>query len=436
MSDSVLIFTEQTSPRLAYVSRLIFDMRLGVKALITIDYEEFLHYTGPKILYRTQSGQDSLHIAPADLLFDDTIQKQAITTCKYGGFDVPFATGSKDFPFDVFAAVFYLVSRYEEYLPGEKNEYEQFKATDSLAFTSGFLEKPVVDIWINDIQTALLQLYPALNCTQSKARYIFTYDIDVAYAYLGRSVFTTLANLVYESVTFKIKKLKERLQVLFKIQKDPFDTYAHILAKKSLYAYEVIFFFLLGKKNKYNHNVQPDQSVLRKLIIRLSKTEIIGIHPSYYAHTNCKLMEAEKEILEDISRKKINHSRQHYLRLSLPVTYSNLIEAGIIDDYTLGFAELPGFRAGTCHPFYFYNLQTETETDLKLHPVTFMEGTFIDDMKLTPDETLIKMKQLMDEVKKVNGEFICIWHNHTLSDQDQWKGMRNVHDNIAAYTKQ
>jgi len=71
-----------------------------------------------------------------------------------------------------------------------------------------------------------------------------------------------------------------------------------------------------------------------------------------------------------------------------------------------------------------------------LHPVTFMEGTFIEDMQLTPEETLAQMKQLIDEVKKVNGHFIPIWHNHSISEQHIWKGMKAVHDSITDYAKQ
>ena len=224
--------------------------------------------------------------------------------------------------------------------------------------------------------------------------------------------------------------------VLIKKQPDSFDTYNHILNQKAIHNHSVIFFFLLGERNAFNRNINPEKKVLQDLIRRLAKTETIGIHPSYFADADYKLMLQEKEMLEETSEKKIMNSRQHYLRLDLPVTYNHLIECGITDDFTLGFAELPGFRSGTCNAFYFYNLQKEQETELLLHPVTFMEGTFIEDMQLTPAETLAQMKQLIDEVKKVNGHFIPIWHNHSISEQHIWKGMRAVHDSIADYAKQ
>lgn len=436
MPHSILIFAEQTSPRLAYVCRLIFDMHLGIEASITIDYEEFEAFAGPKILYRKTPGNTGLHIAPASLLFEDQIKPQQIDTCIYNGITVPFAAATKLYPFDVFAAIFYLLSRYEEYLPFEKNQYGQFKAADSLAYKLGFLYKPVVDIWINDLKSILLQQHPDIAFKTTQTQISFTYDIDVAYAYLGRSIKVTTGNLLRDFFTLDLKKWKERLWVLLKKQPDPFDTYLHILNQKSVHSHQVIFFFLLGERNAFNRNINPEKKVLQQLIKRLAKTETIGIHPSYFADADYKLLLHEKEMLEEISGKKIINSRQHYLRLCFPETYNHLIESGITADYTLGFAELPGFRAGTCKAFYFYDLQKEQETELLLHPVTFMEGTFIEDMQLTPEETLVQMKQLIDEVKKVSGHFIPIWHNHSISGQHIWKGMKAVHDSIADYAKQ
>ncbi len=436
MSNSILIFSEISSSRLAYTCRQVFDRQLGIKAFITIDYEEFKAWQGAKILYTEHADDEVLHIAPAALLFENTINRQPISTCMYKGLQVPFATGSTHFPFDPFAAIFYLISRYEEYLPFKKNKYGQFPAVDSLACQLGFLEQPVADIWINDLKEKLLALYPELNFQQKSTQITFTYDIDVAFAFLGRTLTVTAGNLVKDLLGFNIKKIKHRLLVLAKKQPDPFDTYQHILQQQQRNGHQLLFFFLLGEKNDFNHNIHPGKKVLQQLIQRLSKTTTIGIHPSYYADTDYTLLQREKALLELISKKNIEYSRQHYLRLSFPVTYRHLMQAGITQDFTMGFAELPGFRAGTCSEFYFYDLLEDKETELLLHPVTFMEGTFTEDMQLSPEAALIKMKQLADSVKKVNGQLISIWHNHSLSDQNEWKGMKAVHDAIAAYVKQ
>jgi hypothetical protein len=94
----------------------------------------------------------------------------------------------------------------------------------------------------------------------------------------------------------------------------------------------------------------------------------------------------------------------------------------------MAYAELPGFRAGICTPFHFYNLAQETETPLLIHPVTYMEGSFIEDMAMQPEETIATISELIATVKAVNGAFVCIWHNHTLSDYKMYKGWRKPYE--------
>lgn len=436
MNNTVLIFSKITSNRLIYTCKLIFKEHLGLDFKITSDFEEYVDYPNAKLLYTQASNRTDIHIIPNSLLFEKNIEKKQIETCLFNGMTVPFATNGQPFPFDVFAAIFYMISRYEEYLPFEKNQYGQFKATDSLASQLGFLQKPVVDIWIQQLKDVLKGWYPQLIFKEKKFSTTFTYDIDVAYAYLGRGILVNSGNFLKDIFTFKFRQIKERHAVLSKRIKDPFDTYTHIMEQKKSNGHKLLFFFLLGPKNKFNRNLLPSNKVLQHLIAEIAEKENIGIHPSYFTDTDYSLLQKEKKLMEFISRKKIVSSRQHYLKLAFPETYSNLIKSGITDDYTLAFAELPGFRAGTCTSFSFYNLLTDEETRLRIHPNTFMEGTFIEDLKMNPDETFPVMKKLINEIKKVNGHFLSIWHNHTLSNKNEWEGFKAVHDAIAAYASE
>lgn len=430
---SLLIFSEKASPRLEYVCRLIFTQHLGLNFSVTTDFQEFKIYNGAKIVYGSTENNDTVCIQPSGLLFETGVKTQTIQTGMVNGITVPFYSGKSGLQFDVFAAIFYLITRYEEYLPFEPNQYGQFKATDSLAYKLGFLNKPVVDIWVADLKQLLAAKYPSLAFKQKKFTTTFTYDIDVAYAYKGRPLAVTFINIIKDALKFNFSAIKKRLAVLNNAAADPFDTYGHIASVKEKQQHNLLYFFLLGPKNKYNRNLNPYNSSMQLLLQKLSEKEITGIHPSYFANDSYLQLQHEKLLQESVINKKVSASRQHYLRLVLPNTYQNLIQAGITDDYSLGFAELPGFRAGTCSAFKFYNLKTETETALTLYPNTFMEGTFIEDMQLDAAAALPLMKQFVDEVKNVNGNFISIWHNHSLSNEKEWKGLKEVHDAIAEY---
>ena len=138
----------------------------------------------------------------------------------------------------------------------------------------------------------------------------------------------------------------------------------------------------------------------------------------------------EKHRLEKIADKKITKSRQHFLKFTLPGTYNELIEAGIDEDYSMGFPHAPGFRAGTSKPFYFYDLKNEKATRLKIFPITLMEGNFTESEY--PDKKKIRetIFNLINEVKNVEGTFISIWHNHTVSDTTEYREWRHIHDQM------
>jgi hypothetical protein len=119
-------------------------------------------------------------------------------------------------------------------------------------------------------------------------------------------------------------------------------------------------------------------------------------------------------------------SRFHYLRFSLPESYQILIEAGIKEDYSMGYVDRIGFRAGTCTPFYFYDLNNEKTSELKIIPFAYMDGVLNDKLKYSPKLAKKIINELKENVKQVNGQFNSLWHNESLSNQDRWKGWRAV----------
>ena len=191
-----------------------------------------------------------------------------------------------------------------------------------------------------------------------------------------------------------------------------------------------IFFFLLGDKSKQDRNLNFQNPVIKKLINTIKLFSKIGIHPSYKTSQSPEKILIEKQRLEKIAEKKINKSRQHFLKFTLPETYNSLIKAGITEDYSMGFPYTPGFRASTSKPFYFYDLKNERSTTLKIFPVTFMEGNFTGKKYSSPEKILAAILNLIDEVKNVNGTFISIWHNHTVSETSEYKVWRNIHDKM------
>jgi hypothetical protein len=427
----LLIYLPAVAPRCEYVFELIFREELDIQYQVTTDLEIFEAHEQEKINYSFKRNKQEYYIHASSFLFGNGIKEIEISAEKKFGTTVLFSNDTScDLGFDIFSAVFYMVSRYEEYLPFTPDKYGRFKASDSFAYRNNLLQLPVVNTWINIFRKILVEKFSHLKLKSSSFNYIITYDIDIAYAFKGRSLARLIGSTVKDILALRFKNIFNRIRTVVNIQKDPWDVYdvmQDTIVENKIHS---IFFFLLADYSRHDKNISYTHPLIKELITRVSTFSEIGIHPSFKSFVIPEKIQVEKKRLESLSGEKIHRSRQHYLRFSLPGTYNHLADAGIKEDYSMGFSDMPGFRAGTCKPFYFYDLKNERPTGLKLFPVTFMEGTFIDYLKISTGEALEYIFKLIEEVKNAEGTFISIWHNHTLSETNMYKGWRYVHDRM------
>ncbi len=426
----LLIYLPTITPRSEYIFEFIFREELGITYRTTKDLIAFEKYTGEKINYSPHQIQDEFFIKASGLLADDGLQRIDIPVAEKHQMKVLFPNEEDNVGFDIFSAAFYMLSRYEEYLPFNPDKYGRFKATESLAYQNKFLQIPIVDTWIICFKDILLQKFSSLKIKPTAFKAILTYDIDVAYKFKGRSLLRNGGSTLKDISKFDFANIFERIQTFFNLKKDPWDIYDYLSGAISEGKFQSVFFFLLGNKSANDRNLNYKNPRMKKLIKKVMSFSEIGIHPSFLSNAFPKKLWIEKERLENISQKKITKSRQHFLKFSLPDTYLNLLSAGITEDYSMGFAEMAGFRAGTCHPFYFYDLKNEKSTNLKLFPVTCMEVTFMDYLQMPPEEALQNIYKLMKEVENVKGTFVSIWHNNTIIKTSAAKHWHWAHDQM------
>lgn len=430
----LLIYTHKITPRNKYIFNLIFKNILGIDFKLTIDAGYFKKHEGPKLSYSNAPLDDELFFTSRGLLFETGIAEQHISVFDHNSNKVFFATGKASaLPFDVFAASFYLVSRYEEYLPHIRDVHDRFSAEDSLAFTNGFLQKPVVNIWTLWIRDLIQKKYPTLIFNEKKYEFISTIDIDNAYAFREKGFTRSLGGYLKSAIKLDIAEIMDRTRVLLGLKKDPYDTYEFQLEMIKKYKFKSIYFFLLGDYGVNDKNLPIESKKFQSLIKMLDDYAQIAIHPSYGSNKSKEQLKKEVERLSKVVHREITKSRQHFLKLTLPETYRNLIDLDITDDYTMGFASQVGFRASICSPFNFYDLDMELETILKIHPFAVMEGTLKYYMNVHREDAMQKIKPLIDEVKAVNGEFISLWHNDTLSNQKLWLGWQAIYEDMVKY---
>lgn len=427
----LIIYTHKITPRLSYIFKHFFSRILMSQVKLTTSVEEFVAFNGPKMSYTTRSLGNEFFVQCNELLFEQGVNEVEIKMDEWEGVPSFFKTGIKSsIPFDIFSASFYLISRYEEYLPYVQDQYERFSAVDSLAYKEHFLDKPLVDIWAIKFLELFKVKFPEFEHNQRSFSFTATFDVDNAYAYKHKGFIRNFGGFFRDLFRFEFQNLVNRLLVLSRFKEDPYDTYDYILRLTKKYNIDTIFFFLIGDYTTYDTNVSSSNSTYKSLIKSVADYVAVGLHPSYFTMKNEQKLKKEKQKLEQIVNQPILKSRQHFLRLKLPETYQYLIDLDVKEDYSMGYAKHYGFRASTCTPFYFYDLDFEIQTPLKIVPFSIMDVTLRDHLDLVPNVAKAKILNSINEVKKVQGTFVLLFHNETLSRFGRWKGWRKIYEDI------
>lgn len=431
----MLILVPKTTNRLHYIFDLIIKDLLGISFKFTTDNETFASYNGPKFHYGNNQFWNEPFQKATNLLFEHDITEKELKIIDYKDVKAifPVYNDKSVFPFDIFAASFYLVTRYEEYLPHINDKHNRFQAKDSILFKMNMLEKPLVNIWAIELGNILKAIYPDLQLKKKSFTFIPTYDVDAAWAYKNKGIFRTLASSARDLLNIDIQEFKKRWRVIFGKESDPFDTFDYQLNLQKELNLHPLYFILCGEYDLNDKNISLRNTNFQNLIKRLGDYAKVGIHPSYNSYLNKEKVHTEIQNLSKVLNREITMSRQHFLRLRMPLSYQILIDMDITDDYTMGYATLPGFRAGIVDTFRFFDLEHDNVTNLNIHPFAVMDGTLRDYLELNIQESYEKATKLIQAVKDVNGTFILLWHNETLSDGKRWTGWKALYRRILDY---
>jgi len=409
----VIIFSEHISNRLVYVLDFVFKAK-GISYQLSSSKEEFKSSPLIKINYSHIDTNANLTLLPQGILFEEDIKNNyKIEYCE----DIWLINGSDD----IFSIIFYFLTRYEEYLIEERDNHDRFSAKQSFIYKNKRLDKPNVDLLIKLLFHLLNISYTSV---QNQFKTILTFDIDSAWAYKNKGFFRSVLSDAKD--LSRGKCIKDKIKVRLGKKNDPFDTFYKI--KELASAYEVICFFLVGDWSKFDKNINWKNVEFKQLVKEVSAYSEIGIHPSYKSYLNQDIIKKEVDRLEVLAEQSITKSRQHYLKLKLPQSYRALIEVGIKEDYSMGFADAYGFRAGTSFPFYFFDLEKNIQTELKIFPITYMDGTLNQYLGLSIDESKQVVLELKKQVKEVGGMFIPLWHNETIGEKGEWQNWLEVFD--------
>ncbi len=420
----IQVFTHTNSKRLTYTLEVFFGTILKEPFEVITDRSKLDIKKHWVVNYSVDSIPNALQIQPHTLLFETDIKKQDIVVTHQKDIPFFFKTSDKaELIFDVFASSFYILSRYEEYLPFKADEHGRFPAKESLAYKANFLNKPVIQLWAYYLAYKIQKYHPNFKFQKPDYQHLSTIDVDVAYAFKGKSFLRR--SLGYsKAIATKNKELIKLYKYYLDTKKDPYDTYDYLKQLQTQSQSKWLYFFQVGQQGYYDKNLSLNE--LCPLIKSLAEYAEVGLHPSYQSNRKLSFVAKEVKALESCLGHPVTKSRQHYLKLTFPDTYENLINVGVAEDYTLGFSDHIGFRAGIALPYPFFNLCKNEKRPLQIVPFQIMEGTLKDYMNLDVEEALIQVKNLKKTIQKTGGTLVSIFHNSSVNELFEMKGWNRL----------
>ncbi len=273
---------------------------------------------------------------------------------------------------DLVTFTFHVLSRLEEYTEQNRDEHDRFSYRQSLLYKYDLLDRPVLD--------ELMMIYLE-DLVQLNNDVCYTLDVDTAFQFLGKGRIKNVALNYRDLFTFKFKNFKERWQVRTGRRIDPYQQNIYSFIEQEPEAQKEVF-WLMSSRSDYDRQVSLLYPKHQKLIIATNNQVPVSLHTSYNSYRDHYKIIEEREFLEKLIERPVTKNRFHYLRFRLPDSYRALQKANIKEDWTMGYPDHNGFRAGTTRTFYWYDVERENQTSLKIRP--FQTIDLVKDQSLKP----------------------------------------------------
>lgn len=418
----LLIGSVDHSPRARYALHHLLGRMTGWRVAIAASEEEFRSSDLPKLRY-----------GASDDAADNTLTIHASGAMGHvgdPGFNVPVGTQDGSpvlFPSpqgdDPVAGAFHLLSRSEEILPHLTDAHGRLPAGEHLVVQHKIAQQPVVDQWMWRIVGTVRAVHPGLPEPSRRYRHVVSVDLDNGLMVLGRPPWKKAAAIARELLHGRVSEAMLRMRVLGGAAPDPFDRYDVLneLARSGK-ADRVIAFALMRGQGRFDHAADHRHPLWRERLAEMNGSIELGLHPSYESMNDEAIAREDRQRLEGITGEAPTLNRRHFLRWRVPDTLRYLANNRFTEDHSLGFSDRPGFRAGTCTPFPWYDLEREEETPLMLWPFAVMDSALHDHLGMSSSEAIASMCAMSDAVREVKGTFVSVWHDRFLSGHGPWKG--------------
>ena len=328
---------------------------------------------------------------------------------------------------DVFGSAFFMLTRYEEPLSETRDEYDRVPASASIASQAGFLDRPIVNEYVELLWHCLTRLWSGLRRPNRRWRLLLSHDVDQPFLLRKEGLSRVFRTMAGDAVKRgdPIQGLHRPAQWLrarlLGPEHDPAYTFDYIMDTAEKYGVRSAFYFIPSTSAgppDYRYGIHdPDiQALLRRIDERGHE---IGYHASIETYRDKDLIQQELQLLREGCatagvKQTVQGSRQHYLRIDTSVTPRHLASAGLAYDTSLSFADRAGFRCGTCWEYPWFDLEKRARVGLTERPLIVMECSVIDEQYMglgSGQRAYDFISTLARTCREFCGDFTLLWHN-------------------------
>lgn len=326
---------------------------------------------------------------------------------------------------DIFASSFFMLTRWEEYVNKIRDEHARFPGSASIAFNNDFLQRPLVNEYVEMLWRLMLKLGYAVEREKRTFELILTHDIDhLDYPMTYRIIIGDILkrrNLKLATKHFKYYCLTGS---------NPYDTFNFLMTKSEKSGLKSHFYFMssdskLTKDPKFYLRSKRFKSKVEEIKRR---GHIIGFHPGYYTYNNLERWSNEKLLLEKAVSMEIVEGRQHYLRFDIPITFRFWDQNKMDVDSTLGYSDCEGFRCGTGDTFSVFDFIERRQLRVKERPLIIMDGTLKQYKRYSPDHSLRVIQHYISVGKRYNSAITLLFHN--TSFYGEWEDYKSLYNEL------
>ena len=417
----ITLYTQQDSPRLRYVAYLI-ELYAGIDVSVITSRDALPSSISDAVFVYADEPIEGfpLHIVPSGLLGQQAVTSIVCEEMNWKGSPVLFPTAGT-IPVDLLSAIFFVVSRYEEYTATPLDNYGRFDFQQSWQHRAGVLHLPIAQVWIKLLLQSIQEIYPDFSFTPPAFSLRSSFDIDMGWMYRHKPWWLRMAYL-FQS---------EGRSVLMGRKSDPADVYAWLDDLHQQHQISPTYFFHVGQqRGRYDKQVLPSVPAMQQLIRNHVDRYLVGWHPSWRSGDDTQVWKDEKHAFEQLTGGAVACSRQHYIRMRIPGTYRQLVDAGVLHDYSMGYGSTQGFRAGMAIDFRWYDVERDQLTELTLHPFCFMDANSIFEHQESVEEAEQRFQAFVNDLKQFGGTLHSVWHNIFLADTSTYRHWRSLYQRL------